>query len=119
MTSITRAWVSKFQTAQNENHLQLTLILNGLKDAMVKSHPHMNTKEVHTLVNQQLKKYHAQISKCAKRLEGIQIEESVTDFPLHDNVRSATDPYLKFCFDHLCHLGKKNTTDSFTDQGDC
>jgi hypothetical protein len=100
-----------------QNHKELKKILNGLKEEISTSHPRINAaKDSQASMNQQLKKYHAHISKCAKRMDGFHEYESVNvGFP---SPNPDFDPYLKFCLDHLCHLGKRKTTDYFIEQGD-
>lgn len=91
----------------------------GLKDEVAKSHPQVNAKESQNLMNQQLKKYHAHISKCAKRLDGLQNDKIFKFSPEGGpNARTDNDPYVTLCAEHLCHLGKRNTTDVFTKQGE-
>ena len=114
------AWVSKFQAAQHENHMVLTRILNELKSQVAMRDPGLSAKESQTLMNQQLKKYHAHISKSTKRMDAFQDESMIAGLPLHEgssSVRCDNDPYLNFCIDHLCYLGKRKTMDSFMENG--
>jgi hypothetical protein len=115
------AWVSKLQTAQNDNYLSLKRVVARLdEEVCASSDPRAaqaKAKDIQHSMNQQLKKYHAHISKCAKRMESFCDDHTRADIPRHDGLNSKADPYMKLCLDHLCLSGKRETVCAFVEQG--
>lgn len=118
MSHTNNIWVPKLQAAQNENYENLKGIIQRIKESSTDSHKYGSTKakEVQNAMNQQLKRYHAHVSKCSKRMDTIYDDYTIAGIPFHDPMgcRGSSDPYMKFCLEHLCMLGKREAVNTLT-----